>query len=392
LPRLDHESANLRRALDTAVRTADLDRALRLVRAQTWYWFLRGRLGEAERLLGHALAVPGDHPLREPVAAWLTGFALLRRGGTDAAARRAAVDQSTTDQDATWFLGVSLYLTGGDLTASAARLSTVDTTDPWRRAATLAVTAFQSIMRGELDLAREQATESRTLFDGLGDAWGRIQATQSLAALAEIAGDYPAAVTLRTAALDVAQHHQFWLDVADQLTGLARLDLLSGNHSLAGTRHRQASRLAAEHGYQAGVVHADLGLALGARRTGDLAGAETVLHRILAWHEQVRYAPGVALVAAELGFVAELRGDAGAALSWHTRARTTAEATGDPRALALALEGLAGAHSLAGDHELATTLLAEAAAKRAGAGAPLPPAERSDVDRITARIAGAAPG
>ncbi|WET81019.1 BTAD domain-containing putative transcriptional regulator [Amycolatopsis sp. QT-25] len=387
LPRLDRESANLSRALDTAVRTGDLDRALRLVHARTWYWFLRGRLGEAERRLEQALALPGEHPLRDPVSAWLTGFVLLRRGGTDAVARRTAIEHSTKDSDAAWFLGFCLYVTGGDLTASAHRMAAVSTADPWLRAASLVITAFQAILRGELRTARELALTSRTLFDALGDAWGRIQAMHCLAFLAEIAGDYPAAVALRTKALDLARQHQLWLDVVDQQTGLARLDLLSGNHSAAEARHRQASRLAAEHGYQAGVVHADLGLALGARRTGDLAEAEAVLHRILSWHEQARYAPGVALATAELGFIAELRGDAPEALSWHTRSRTTAEITGDPRAIALALEGLAGAYSLAGDHDLATTLLAEAAGERAAIGAPLPPAERYDVDRVLARLA-----
>ena len=354
--------------------------------ALVWYWFLRGRLSEAERQLQRALSLPGEHPLRDPVTAWLAGFVLLRRGGTDAAARRSAAELSTVEPAATWFLGVCLYLTGGDLTASASRLSSVSTVDPWLRAAGLAVTAFQSIMRGELATAHRQATESHTVFDALGDVWGRIQANQALASLAEITGDYPRAVELRTAALDVAQQHQLWLDVADQLTGLARLDLLAGSHFLAESRHRQARRLAEEHGYQAGIVHADLGLALGARRTGDLTTAETLLHQILTWHEQVYYCARRRLATAELGFVAELHGHAEEALSWHTRSLTTAEASGDPRAVALAQEGLAGAHSLSGEHHRAAALLTEAAARRAAVGAPLPAAERADVDRITTRL------
>ncbi|NEA22989.1 hypothetical protein, partial [Actinomadura bangladeshensis] len=56
------------------------------------------------------------------------------------------------------------------------------------------------------------------------------------------------------------------------------------------------------------------------------------------------------------------------------------------RAIALALEGLAGARSLAGEHEAAAGLLAEAAGLRAESGAPLPAGERRDVDRIARRI------
>nr|WP_042188741.1 BTAD domain-containing putative transcriptional regulator [Kibdelosporangium sp. MJ126-NF4]CEL18426.1 Signal transduction response regulator / Tetratricopeptide repeat-containing protein [Kibdelosporangium sp. MJ126-NF4]CTQ97909.1 Signal transduction response regulator / Tetratricopeptide repeat-containing protein [Kibdelosporangium sp. MJ126-NF4] len=388
LPRLDSESANLSHALDTATRNADLDGALRLARALVWYWFLRGRLSEAERHLQRVLDLPGEHPVRDSVSAWLTGFALLRRGGADEKARASATGQPTTDPDAAWFLGVCLYITGGDLAASAARLSAVSTTDPWLRAAHLAVTSFQSIMRGALTTAHDQASAALGVFESLGDAWGRSQASHTLASLAEITGDYPTAVRLRTAALEQAHRHQLWLDVADQLTGLARLDLLSGDLPLAESRHSQARRLAAEHGYHAGIVHADLGLALGARRAGDLADAEKLLHQILDWHERVRYSPGVALATAELGFIAELRGQADQALSWHTTSLDTAAASGDPRSIALAKEGLAGAHSLAGHHDKAETLLAEAAEARAAVGAPLPPGERADVDRITARIQG----
>jgi len=43
------ETANLRSALDHAVRLGGAERALRLVGALTWYWFLRGRLTEARR-------------------------------------------------------------------------------------------------------------------------------------------------------------------------------------------------------------------------------------------------------------------------------------------------------------------------------------------------------
>ncbi|CAM5247248.1 hypothetical protein STANM309S_05270 [Streptomyces tanashiensis] len=67
----------------------------------------------------------------------------------------------------------------------------------------------------------------------------------------------------------------------------------------------------------------------------------------------------------------------------------TALSSGDPRAVALALEGLASAHAPAGRARGAALLLGAAAALRASTGAPLPPAERGDVDRVeaTARTA-----
>ncbi len=94
---------------------------------------------------------------------------------------------------------------------------------------------------------------------------------------------------------------------------------------------------------------------------------------------------GTALILAELGFVAEQRGDARRARELHVEGLTAARRTGDPRAIVLALEGLAGAQALASRPDHAARLLGTAAAVRESVGAPLPRAERGDVDRVTAR-------
>ncbi|MEU3600023.1 hypothetical protein ABZ714_15065 [Streptomyces sp. NPDC006798] len=112
--------------------------------------------------------------------------------------------------------------------------------------------------------------------------------------------------------------------------------------------------------------------------------AETHLRALLTWFEDAAYGPGRALVLAELGFVAEERGEADSAYLRHHDGLTAARELGDPRAVALALEGLAGAHALGGDPERAAVLLGAAAAARESAGAPLPAAERRDVDRVSA--------
>ncbi|MFD0804345.1 ATP-binding protein, partial [Streptomonospora algeriensis] len=54
LRRLDQESANLRTAFDTAERIGASDAAVCLAVAPFWYRYLRGRLGEAHRLLARA--------------------------------------------------------------------------------------------------------------------------------------------------------------------------------------------------------------------------------------------------------------------------------------------------------------------------------------------------
>ncbi|MFE5804890.1 hypothetical protein [Streptomyces sp. NPDC056491] len=99
---------------------------------------------------------------------------------------------------------------------------------------------------------------------------------------------------------------------------------------------------------------------------------------------------GVALILAQLGYVAEMRGDAPLAESLHRDGLAAGRRPGDPRALVLALEGLAGARSVAatmGDRASgAAALLGTAAALRESLGTPLHPAERHDVDRAEARL------
>ena len=95
---------------------------------------------------------------------------------------------------------------------------------------------------------------------------------------------------------------------------------------------------------------------------------------------------GGAFILTQLGFVAEQRGEARRARELHEQARQEARRSGDPRALALALEGLAGAHALEGERGRALELLRRAEALREGVGAPPARTERWDVDRIAARL------
>ena len=178
-------------------------------------------------------------------------------------------------------------------------------------------------------------------------------------------------------------------EISYQLSWLGRVALLTGD--LAGARrlHERARDTAVEHGFAPGRVFALIGLALGGRRAGDLDDAERQLREVLQWQRGLPDEPGNYLILVELGFIAELRGDAEGALALQRRAGAIARPLPDPRAHALTWEGLAGAESLAGRPVEAARLLGAAAAARAGVGLPLPAAERGDIERITARITAA---
>ncbi|MGW0186487.1 BTAD domain-containing putative transcriptional regulator [Streptomyces sp. NPDC003362] len=416
LARLDAESANLRRALEGAVERRETGHALRLVDALCWYWILRGRLGEARRSVTAVLALgdggaadgtaaDGDaadgHPsdeyaaLRAKAGVWRTGLAVLTGDGTDRVARIEKAlkaceqlgDPAVTAW-ARWFLAHALCGTGdipaGEALTEASLGGFRAMGDRWGEAAALADRSVQRLLRGDLAGAAADAGRSTALFGEVGDACGQLWSVYPLASVAEIHGDYERAARLRRDGLDTAEEFGLSTQAADLLSGLGRTALLVGDVDGAREYHERSRRLAAELGFRAGEINAELGLGLGARREGLLDEAEARLRTVLDWHRQVGLDGANALIMAELGFVAELRGDARGALAHQDAGYETALTTGDPRAVALALEGLAAAHALADDAEAAALLLGSAAAARAATGAPLPPAERLDVDRATA--------
>lgn len=158
--------------------------------------------------------------------------------------------------------------------------------------------------------------------------------------------------------------------------------MLRGDYARADELHRRALRLAREQSYEPSAVYAETGLGIAARWRGRLEESEEHHRHALEWNRRAGYEPGIALSLAELGFVAEQRGDLDSALALHREGFDVAGRTGDARAVALALEGLAAVRSAAGEHELAARLLGAAAEARTSVPAPLPAAERGDIDRV----------
>ncbi|MFI0450746.1 AfsR/SARP family transcriptional regulator [Actinomadura sp. 6N118] len=406
LDRLDAETGNLRAALESATEYGATPDGLLLANALTWYWFLRGRYREAYRSLTVALAahVGSDDPCVRRAAAWRAGLEMMISDGHFDDIRRGAElpvpgledgDSSGTWIEgerarALWFLSF-VHLSYGDLATSEQLVASAladfrATGDRWGLAAALATRAGQATFRADLTTLDRAATESAEIFAELGDRWGRLQAAENRGMYAEIVGDYERAARLHEEGVRVAEELSLWADVSYRLSGLGRITMLQGDFERARQLLERARRLAEEQSNTFGQEYAEVGLALVARRQGRLDAAEAHLRAWLDWNRRLGTHSGLVLILAELGFTAELRGDADRALEWQREAVETARHAGDPRATALAFEGMAGALSLAGEYERAAESLAEAARLREAVGAPMPPAERGDVDRIAARI------
>ncbi|MFE2990756.1 BTAD domain-containing putative transcriptional regulator [Streptomyces sp. NPDC059262] len=395
LCRLDAETANLRAALDEATRRASTsgatDDAVRLATALSWWWLLRGRLSEARRALSAVLSVA---PSTGELGVLSDAFGLMTGEQQPEAARPdVAITDPVRRGRAVWFSAYGLFRSG-DLAASEEAVSqalalSAAVDDRWGTAAALGLRSMHALIRGDLDALGRDGLRSATLFRELGDRWGELQTVEPLAALAEIRGEYAESARRHEEGLRMARELGLDAEVSARLSGLGRLALLDRDWDRAAELHEEARRSASEQGYKYGELHAEMGLALGARRSGDLDAAQAHLLRIRDAFGDVSSEAGDHLLQAELGFVAELRGDGAGATAHHLLGLDVACAIGEPRAVALSLEGLAGAAALAGDGGRAAALLGAADAARRSAGAPLPPAERGDVDRITARATAA---
>ncbi|MEV8627841.1 BTAD domain-containing putative transcriptional regulator [Streptomyces sp. NPDC051079] len=411
LIRLDAEAGNLRAALDEAVRRATqappdaqaaghphpADEAVRLASALAWWWLLRGRLAEGRRSLSAALATPSGTGGGATELALLHGaFALL----TGDHAEACALDDTVATADgvpdpvrrarALWLCAYGLFSVGDPVASEALNTRALTLFDEageqWGTAAALGLRATLAMVGGDLAGLGRDGLRGAALFRELGDRWGELQTVSPLATLAEIKGDYAEAARRQREGLAIARELGLEAEVSARLSGLGRLALLAHDWERGRDLHEQARRIAAEQGYKYGEIHSEMGLALGARRSGDLDAAEAHLLRIRDGYAELSSEAGDHLLLAEFGFLAELRGDARGSAAHHLRGWAVARSLGEPRALALSLEGLAGAALLTADPTTgpasAALLLGAADAARRGVGAPLPPAERGDVDRI----------
>ncbi|MEU4443387.1 hypothetical protein AB0K14_14105 [Actinosynnema sp. NPDC050801] len=364
---LDAEATNLRAALDHAARDGE---ALPVVESLAWCRVLRGRLGEGRRALTAALAAGGPSGVAGTVQVWHAAFSLLmgvasglvpspvtRPTGAEDAARRARAE---------WFLaglGIGELGVGRDLVASALAVFR-EQDDRWGTAAALGTLARYALACSDLDAMAGHGERSIALFTEVGDRWGQLHATFGLGTHAEVVvGDYDRAARLHRDGLRIAEELGLSTEVSDKLSAPGRIVLLTGDHEQADELHECAREQAVAQGYTVGEEVAELGLALGARRQGRFDQAEALLRKWLVYDRRLESDIAVALIAAELGFIAEQGGDADAARALHLEGLAAARKAADPRA---------------------ARLLGAAAALREQVGAPLPTGERGDVDRITA--------
>ncbi|WP_116244987.1 BTAD domain-containing putative transcriptional regulator [Nocardiopsis sp. FIRDI 009] len=400
---LDQETANLRASVEWAAEQGEAGPALRITGSLGWYWYLRGRYREGHRLLSLALATPGGGTDEERAVALLWHAALSFADVHSPAAletARAALDLATRMPDPAALARARAVLVFMTRTAEteASRLDLPDTvleealavfesrSDHWWRAFVLHMRGWRALRRSDLASAHRDARASLSLFGELGESWGLVRAGNLLGVLAGIEGDYPEAARLHRHALEQAERIGLWPSVVEEHTRIARVHLLEGDLDASDEANRRAIAVAREQALTDRARFAHAGLALSERRRGRPEEAERHLSAVLASHREDGYRPGLAFVLTELGFCAEMRGDARVARERHTEGLEFALQSDDPRAVAFSLEGFAGVALAEEDGALAARLLGAAARTREEVGVPLQPGDRFDVDRLTRAV------
>ncbi|MFE3457488.1 BTAD domain-containing putative transcriptional regulator [Nocardiopsis aegyptia] len=402
---MDRDGANIRAAAEWAADDGNAGLALRITGSLGWSWYLRGRYREGGRLLSRALAASGPATDTERAVALLWRFSLAfsecpHAASRDTAREALALAESSDDpllpvRVRTVLVYVTSVADGPSAPVPAPRPAVEEACrlfeasgDAWWLAFAQNLCGWWALRHSELAEARRYGRQSLDHFAALGEPWGQVRAYGLLGVLAEIEGAYEEAVDLHRTALDHAERIGLWTVVVEELTRLARVHMITGDFALADEYNHRALRLSGEQAFDMKILLVQGGLAMTARRRGRPAEAERYLRGILTAHRRDGYRPGQAFALAELGMCAEARGDAAAARELHAEGLEFARLARDPRAVAMALEGLAGADALDGEGVRAARLLGAAARAREEAGAPMPAAERFDVDRITAAVRG----
>jgi predicted ATPase len=398
--RLEADHDNLRAALRWAVAAGDGELALRLAAPLGWFWYMRGDRHAAAEWLPAALAAgPTVSSTARARVLLISAFFRVDAGDPKgvaaaielAAEARAVAERTGDDLNLAWADIVVAQLTfiSGDPALGMEMLDRAltaikATDDRWSLAAALMARAEIWRFSGDLAACRRDAEVALDGFRARGERFGMAYALDTLAFTAETGGDYQRAVGLVEEATGLADELRLPEFEAALHGRLGMLLSLQGQHQPAQALLGRALAEAEQLGWKAGLAWIRGLVGQAARRRGDLDEARLQLERALVWCREKDASAIAAPTLAWLGVVLELQGDLAAARSVHREGLEHASRIGDPRAVALALEGLAGVAGATGDAERAALLLGAAGAMRESAGGPLPPAERIDVDRIQA--------
>jgi len=274
---LETEHDNVRAALEWALKSGEVETALRLSTAVWHFWWVRGHLSEGRQWLEATVELAATKSDRSPEhAKALYALAVFCRNFRDApgvlryANESAALARDIHDPVS---LGWALILQAvGRLMQGAP--------DPARAAAEEAVTVLREggyggwdmanvllryamILASQSDVAqaREKLEAALTLFRQLGDRWGTSQALNMMGDIARMQGNYDRAHTLYTESLHLYRELGVKRDIPASLHNLGHVALARGDNSKAKEFFKEGLTLHQELGNKFGASDCLVGLA-----------------------------------------------------------------------------------------------------------------------------------
>ncbi|HEX3223243.1 MAG TPA: BTAD domain-containing putative transcriptional regulator [Nocardioides sp.] len=365
----------------------DVDAALALALRGTWWWWLSGRRGLGRDLLvelvEHARAGGGVVDGRAVLSAraWTSVFESL---GTDATAalergRRTLELVGRPSWNRHDCLAATLVaerlLERGDPAPArelldAAGREQARRGDEWGQAFCALVAARGLLRTGDLTGARAKAEVQLRRFLALGDLAGQASCLDVIGYAAEALGDLVAAAQAHERAVGLARRAGAPEWEAGHLVRLGNVGVLAERpEALAGLL--RAEELGASLGANSVTAYCRNGIGVAHAFSGDAAAAAEQHRAALAWYDAAGSTSGVAYSGARLAVVTEDPDQSGGLVDGALRA---AVRSGDPRAVALALEAVS--LTTPDPQEAARALGAAGALRAAACERPAEPQER----------------
>jgi predicted ATPase/class 3 adenylate cyclase len=363
LKRLEREHDNLRAAMQWSLEGEEagkrIEKALQLGGVLERFWVVRGHRSEGRAFLAEVLTRSAGEktPLRAK--------ALI-------AAARLAFSQNRYEQgEALAQEGRALFRELGDRRGIALSLDRLGMA-AWRR--------------GNFTMARALMEEDLALFREVGDQQRVAWSLFTLALLDSKQGEYFRAETLLGESLALHRTLGNTRGIAASLSQLAWVIFVSrGDKARVSMLLEEARALNREVGDKEGMAVLCTLSAWFALSQGDTAAARSLVEEGLILYREMGHQEGTAESLTMLARVEAYQGNYAAARTLYEESLMIAQDMDDKELIASSLEGLAGVAAVQGEPARAVRLWGAAEALREVIGAPLPPIERVDYERLVAK-------
>jgi predicted ATPase len=266
LERMEHDHANLRAALDWLTQHDDLELALRLATATTWFWLRRGYFTDAQRLFGLLSVTEGQSGRLLASALIAAGRLAALVGDWDAQSRYNAealrlfseledppgIAGAVTDVGTAYWEQGRLEQAEVHLQEGLRRFRALGSPDRIGNALLPLACVFRD--KGDFPTARPLYAEALTLCRAVGDHVGAAHALNNLGWLELYGGQAEPARRLAEESLAIRRSLGLPQAAAVSLTLLGKVALLKDEFAVACARFEESLALLLDSGYTWGIA------------------------------------------------------------------------------------------------------------------------------------------